>query len=181
MTISDEAKERVAQVLQQGEVAVDATMGNGWDTLFLAEQVGPKGLVFGFDVQQEAVTATEKRLRRADLLECGTLLLRGHQEMAEIVPAGVGAVMFNLGYLPYAKREVVTRAETTLAALDAAAELLRVGGLLTVICYRGHAGGQEEARAVLDWAAAQKESFLLKGPEDFPDGEHPVLLSLQKC
>ena len=54
MTISDQAKERVAAVLLPGDAAVDATMGNGGDLLFLAEQVGADGRVFGFDVQSEA-------------------------------------------------------------------------------------------------------------------------------
>ena len=179
MTISDLAKERVAQVIVPGDRAVDATMGNGWDTLFLAEMVGEEGRVFGFDVQAAAVVSTRKKLVKAELLERCELFERGHEEMAEVVPDEVGAVMFNLGYLPYAEKEVTTRRETTLKALEVAARLLRAGGILTVICYRGHPGGQEEAAGVLAWAAEQRD-FLRKGPEELPEGVKPFLLSLRK-
>ena len=179
MTISDLAKERVAEVIVSGDRAVDATMGNGWDTLFLAEMVGEEGRVFGFDVQEAALVSTRKKLVKAELLERCELFERGHEEMAKVVPDGVGAVMFNLGYLPYADKEITTRRETTSRALAAAAMLLRAGGILTVICYRGHPGGQEEAAAVLAWAAEQ-EDFSRDGPEELPEGVKPFLLSLKK-
>ena len=180
MTISDEAKEQVAQVLKLGDTAVDATMGNGWDTLFLAERVGSEGAVFAFDVQRSALTATEKRLRKVGLLGNCELLLRGHEEMQAVVPAGVGAIMFNLGYLPYADREIVTRPDTTLKALQAAISLLRVGGILSVICYRGHPSGQEEAKEVLHWGRSQGAAFCVQSPDELPSGESPFLLTLQR-
>lgn len=184
MTISDQAKERVAAVLLPGDAAVDATMGNGWDLLFLAEQVGADGRVFGFDVQSEALAATRKRLQKAEVLERCELHQMGHENMGEVVPVGVGAVMFNLGYLPYAGREVVTLRETTLQALGTAVRLLKRGGILTVICYRGHPGGAEEAEAVWAWFQTQKENAQVTGPisfpENFPEGEGPFLLTLTK-
>ncbi len=147
----------VASVLQPGEVAVDATVGNGHDTLFLARQVGPQGHVYGFDVQEEALARTRRRLEEAGLHERVTLLRRGHEYMTESVPATwhgrIGAVLFNLGYLPGGSdRSCITRPETTLPALDAALRLLRPGGVLTVVAYRGHPGGAEEAEAVRQWA-----------------------------
>jgi predicted methyltransferase len=180
MTISDQAKARVAAVLLPGEVAVDATLGNGWDTLFLAELVGEQGKVFGFDVQTEAVAKTEKRLRNADLLARCQLLQEGHQKMADHVPGGVGAVMFNLGYLPYGRREMVTSGDTTLPALESAVNLLRVGGLLTVICYRGHPGGPQEAAQVWSWAQGLDGRMILVEPAEMPAGEGPFLITLKK-
>lgn len=186
MTISDLAKEEVGKVLKLGETAVDATMGNGWDALFLAETVGEEGRVFGFDVQAVAVESTRKKLVKAELLERCELLQRGHEEMAGVVPEGVGAVMFNLGYFPYGDKEVTTVGETTLLALEAGAELLREGGVLTVICYRGHPGGMEEAEKVWEWAGAleKRDGFSVNGPDgfsdSFPDGVKPFLLSLRK-
>ena len=149
----------VATILQPGEVAVDATVGNGHDTLFLARQVGPQGHVYGFDVQEEALVRARRRLEEAGLHERVTLLQRGHEHMAEAVPATwhgrIGAVLFNLGYLPGGSdRTCVTRPETTLPALDAALRLLRPGGVLTVVAYRGHPGGAKEAEAVRQWAEA---------------------------
>lgn len=51
-----------AQVVRAGDVVVDATMGNGHDTLALAQLVGPSGTVYGFDIQQEAVDSTAAHL-----------------------------------------------------------------------------------------------------------------------
>ena len=180
MTISDEAKAKVSAVLKVGERAVDATMGNGWDTLFLAERVGVDGEVFAFDVQKAAIEATGKRLKKEGLLSCCSLHLTGHENMGGIVPCGVGAVMFNLGYLPYAKRETITSPVTTLLALGAAAGLLRAGGVMTIICYRGHAGGQEEAQAVLDFVWPLKSVFSIEAPKELPAGDQAFLVTLHK-
>jgi len=149
----------VRERVREGDVCVDATMGNGHDTLFLARLVGDGGRVVAFDVQEAALRATRDRLTAAGIptARC-ELLLRSHAEMAEAVgPDAVGrvaAVMFNLGYLPGGDHRVVTRPETTLAALDAALLLLRPGGALTAVVYPGHEGGASEASAVADWAAA---------------------------
>ncbi len=157
--VLDVAHALLAEVLTPGAVAVDATLGNGHDTLFLARQVGPAGHVYGFDVQQAALDQTRRRLAEAGLAERCTLFRCGHEQMAEVLPAAVRgrvqAVTFNLGYLPGGSdRSVITRPDTTLPALEAALALLAPGGRLTVVLYTGHPGGAGEARAVEDWAAS---------------------------
>ena len=135
-----------------GARAVDATMGNGRDTLWLCQRVGPNGHVYAFDVQPEAVERTGQRLRDADLSDRATLLCQGHQHMADFVPEPVDVVMFNLGWLPGAEHAVTTRTETTLQAVDAALTLLRPQGLMTVCVYPGHEEGTRELRALTQWA-----------------------------
>jgi predicted methyltransferase len=151
------AQQRLAEVLQEGDYAVDATVGNGHDTLFLARQVGATGHVWGFDIQADAIAGAREQLLALGLQRRVTLLQRGHQELAEALPAEVhgrlAAVMFNLGYLPGSDKRVTTQAGTTLAALVAARAQLRPGGLLSVLAYRGHPGGQQEADAVAAWLA----------------------------
>lgn len=178
MTISDEAKLAIDKVLLSGETAIDATMGQGWDTVYLAEKVGPEGTVFAFDVQKEALESTRKRLERAALLKRCQLHRLGHERLGEVVTTQVGAVMFNLGYLPYADRVITTTEATTLQAIQAAQQLLRPGGVMTIVCYRGHPGGQEEALAVWQWAAAQAKSMQVEGPKDYPAEAKPFLVVL---
>ena len=178
--ICDLAKERVATVLKPGDHAVDATMGNGWDTLFLAEKVGESGKVFAFDVQEFALEQTRKKLVKLGLEGRCELFQRGHEELATVVTGELGAVMFNLGYLPYADQEIQTHPETTLAALEAAVQLLREGGMLSVICYRGHPGGEEEAQAVWKWAHQLEECFQVVAPNNYPEEEEPYLITLKK-
>jgi len=143
-----------------GDVAVDATVGNGNDTLFLLKTVGPAGTVYGFDIQAEALERTRRKI--ADRLPEAVSRLHLHQsshaDMLRVIPAQhigrVAAVMFNLGYLPHGDRTVITRPETTLPALEASLALLRPGGILTIVVYPGHPGGKTEADAVERWAAS---------------------------
>ena len=149
------AQAAVTEVLVAGMTAVDATVGNGHDTLFLARRVGDTGRVYGFDVQATALDAARTRLASAGLAGRVCLLQAGHEALAQRLPmplrGRVGAVMFNLGYLPGSDKHCITQARTTLPALQLAADWLAPGGLLTVLAYRGHAGGEREADAVAEW------------------------------
>ncbi|HEY3309194.1 MAG TPA: class I SAM-dependent methyltransferase [Desulfuromonadaceae bacterium] len=142
----------LGQFLQQGGQAADATCGNGQDTLFLADQVGATGMVWAFDIQEEAISTTVDRLARAGLAGQVKMLHCGHEKISEYVPATLNAVVFNLGYRPGGDRSIITRPETTLAALEKALQLLLPQGILTATVYPGHAGGACEGRMVEAWA-----------------------------
>lgn len=138
----------VRERLGAGGRAVDATAGNGHDTVFLAECVGLSGQVHAFDIQEEAI----ERTRRVTAGHPQVVFhARGHEEMESALDAPVQAVMFNLGYLPSGDRAVTTRPGTTVTALEGAARLLAPGGILTVVAYLGHPGGEEECDAVRRW------------------------------
>lgn len=142
----------IAPALAPGAVAVDATTGNGHDTEFLAAGVGPAGIVHAFDVQASALDRARERLQRAGLVERVCWHHAGHESLREVTgEAAVTAVMFNLGWLPGGSREVITQPQTTLSALEQAATLLAADGRLSIVAYRGHAGGAEEHAAVDRW------------------------------
>jgi SAM-dependent methyltransferase len=143
-------------VVGDGALAIDATAGNGHDTLFLARLVGPSGRVLAFDVQAAAIESTRTLLEREGVAERVVLYQESHTLLADRAEAAsVDVVMFNLGYLPGADRSVITETAGTLAALEAAAHVLRQGGWLCVTCYPGHAGGGDEADAVEQWMEAR--------------------------
>ncbi len=150
----------VRQTLEPGDWAVDATVGNGHDTLFLAELVGPAGHVLGFDVQEAALAAAG---RHVDGLSQVMLVHAGHETLSERLPEEgrerLSAVMFNLGYLPGADHDVTTNTDTTLAGLEQALANLSVGGLVTLVLYPGHPGGAEEADAVRSFAEDLPDDF----------------------
>ncbi|CAH1206935.1 class I SAM-dependent methyltransferase [Paenibacillus sp. JJ-223] len=157
------AHQWISARLQPGDLAIDATVGTGADTLFLAQRVGPRGQVIGFDIQNEALALAQARIRKQeDAAKLGSisLLQLGHERMAEAVPedwhGSVGAVMFNLGYLPSegADSSIITQTDSTIAALEAALQLLRPRGIITTVLYPGHDGGAQEADAVWQWASA---------------------------
>ena len=140
--------------LRPGDAAIDATAGNGQDTLFLARLVGESGRVYAFDIQAGAVEATRTLLAEHGFLSRVALYLAPHESMASVLPAPSGpvrAVMFNLGYLPGGDKALITRPATTLTALQTALALLAPGGLITVVSYPAHAGGGEEADALLQF------------------------------
>jgi 16S rRNA C1402 N4-methylase RsmH len=147
-------------VLRPGSIAIDATVGNGHDTLFLANCVGTTGRVFGFDVQSRALAAAAARLAGYGQV---TLVHAGHEAMRAHLPAEIvgriDAIMFNLGYLPGSDKSIVTCARTTLAGLAQALDLLAPGGRITLILYPAHTGGAEEAAAVKVAAARLSKAF----------------------
>ena len=118
------AADYVLRSVREGDVVVDATMGNGADTLFLAKLVGDTGRVYAFDVQKEALENTRARLEEAGVGERAVLLLAGHETMREHVKEAPQAVMFNLGWLPGAAHAVTTYTHTTLEAVNAAIEMV---------------------------------------------------------
>ena len=149
------ASEIIRGALPEGGCAVDATLGNSHDALDLAQLVGERGHVTGFDVQPEAVAASRARLEAAGVAQRCTLVLDGHQHMRNyLAPESADVVLFNLGWLPGAAHVVTTRTETTLQAVNAALEVLKFGGVLTICIYPGHDEGARERDALLAWAQA---------------------------
>lgn len=149
----------LSEKLRAGAWVVDATAGNGHDTLFLARQVGSTGHVFSFDVQEEALQGTRQRLLDAEIQEDRfSLILESHAFMKEALPeealGRVEAVVFNLGFRPGGDKRKSTQCSSTVAALTSASALLASGGVLTVVAYPGHASGKEEAEAVSRWMSA---------------------------
>lgn len=150
------AKSFVTGALSPGGIVLDGTVGNGYDTVFLAEQVGPTGRVYGFDIQAEALERTRMLLEAQHLTGQVTLIHASHALLATHLPASTifDAAMFNLGYLPHGDKTVITRTDSTLTALTLTFQQLRKGGVLTIVIYPGHEGGNEEAGAVVAWAKA---------------------------
>lgn len=143
--------------LEPGGIAVDATLGNGHDALYLAQKVGPEGHVYGFDLQAEALEKSRTLLLSHEIAPRQfTFFQQSHHLMAASLPTDivgrVGAMVFNLGYLPGGEKgSTTTTVWSTRGALRAGAPLLRVGGVMVVVAYPGHPGGDEEAEAVEAW------------------------------
>lgn len=173
------AHELIELVVSPGDQVIDATAGNGYDTLFLARLVGEEGCVHAFDIQQAALDSTAARLAEND--HQAQLHLCSHSKMTEYV-SSAKAVMFNLGYLPGTDHGTITRTASTLSAMRAAAALLSKGGIITCICYPGHSGGLEEAEAVLGWASEKSGAgfeLITANEKDRLEGR-PFLVALKK-
>lgn len=176
------ARELIEDAALEGAQVIDATMGNGHDTLWLCELVGESGRVYAFDVQPEAVERTRQRLIDAGVADRARLFCAGHERMGEFVNEGVDAVVFNLGWLPGAEHGVTTRTDTTLQAVNAALELLKEDGLMTVCIYPGHDEGTRELNALMKWGARlddRRYDVLLKTYLNQPN-DPPRMLAVKK-
>lgn len=151
------ARAFIEKNVSAGAKVIDATMGNGYDTLWLSNLVGENGTVYAFDVQEEAVENTRKRLEEANVLSRAKLYLKGHETMGLTVRSMVDAVVFNLGWLPGHEKSVRTKCDTTLSAVNQALSMLKTGGILTICVYPGHNEGNEELRALTEWAESLNE------------------------
>ncbi len=134
--------------LRAGDLAVDATMGNGHDTVRLARLVGPEGRVVAFDIQAQALEQTGHRLAAEGLSDRVTLVRCSHARMAEYLPGAPRLIAFNLGFLPGGDKTITTQPEETVTAIRAAMSLLAPGGMLLTCCYPGHPAGQRELDAL---------------------------------
>lgn len=179
MRLTRKAQLIVGEYLRPGDLAVDATAGNGHDTLFLAQSVGGAGRVFAFDIQARALAATTARLEAAGLGSRVQLIHRSHEKLLESLPpetqGNIQAVMFNLGYLPGSDKATITRRDSSLAALRQAARTVSPQGIISVLAYRGHPGGQEESLAI---QAAMEALAHTEWPLSVFESPGPVLLVL---
>lgn len=159
MTISlvKEVHRKLNEAIGPGDRCVDATAGNGFDTLFLAQRIGREGTVHAIDVQKEALHITERLLELNELRQRVTTHLACHSKLATVLPqtekGRIRAITFNLGYLPKGDKSITTKKETTLPAIRNAYDWLAKEGVLSILCYRGHPGGKTEeqgARKLID-------------------------------
>ena len=132
--------------IREGGTVADFTMGNGHDTAWLAEKVGPNGHVYAFDIQEAAVENTRARLTEAGLADRCTLILDSHANALEYIKEPLCAGVFNLGWLPGSDRAMTTQHESTLKAVNAAISLCDRDGIILVAVYPGHAEGTLEGQ-----------------------------------
>jgi SAM-dependent methyltransferase len=185
--LTEMAHSLVGLWLRPDDLAIDATAGNGHDTALLARLVGPNGGVLALDVEPQGLENT-----RLKLVEEGTggghvrLVLGSHARLGQLTPqawAGqVRVIMFNLGYRPHSERPVPTQLVTTLSALAQSLSILAEDGLLSIVLYRVHAGGEAETQAILEWATGLDDRMWHVARYDLPNirSRPPILLAIHK-
>jgi 16S rRNA C1402 N4-methylase RsmH len=154
--VTERAQALASEVLNDGDIAIDATAGKGRDTAFLSQTLGTTGRVHSFDIQPEAINSTRNLLEASGLIGRVTLHERSHAELSEALPDShrgkIAVAIFNLGYLPGSDQKIVTKPESTAIALQSALAELKSGGRLICVAYTGHPGGKEESDIVQTFA-----------------------------
>lgn len=138
--------------VRPGDLCIDATMGNGHDTLLLSCLCGDKGKVLAFDIQQEALDHTQQLLTESSAPSNYHLILDSHEYMDAYAEEGtVSCITFNFGYLPGGDHQKATRPASSIAAIKKGLSLLRKGGLMSLCIYSGGDSGFEERDAILSF------------------------------
>ncbi len=177
------SKRLISMTAKTGDTVVDATAGNGNDTLFLAQHVGETGKVVAFDIQQEALDATKQRLEKEGVQTPVDLILDSHANVHQYVDGKIGGAMFNLGYLPYSDDlSVVTEPDSTVQAVDRMLDLLKKDGMITISVYDGHEGGPEERDALLAYVKKlhQKDAHVIRYELLNQRRNPPFLIAIEK-
>ncbi|ERK58403.1 putative rRNA methylase [Gemella bergeri ATCC 700627] len=146
------AKKLLKEKIDKNSIVVDATCGNGNDTLFLAKTSAKK--VFAFDIQEQAIFNTRQLLRDNELESKCELILDSHFNFDNYIKSKVRAVMFNLGYLPKGNHNITTTADTTVTTIKKFLKVLEIGGIVVIVVYWGHENGKIEKTALLDMVTA---------------------------
>lgn len=134
--------------IKKGGVAVDFTMGNGHDTLWLSEAMGENGKVYAFDIQPQALESSRRLLESENAPRNYTLILDSHSNVKDYVSEKICIGMFNLGFLPGGDKSITTKRDTTMVAIRAAIDLLDDDGALLIAVYPGHAEGTIEGELI---------------------------------
>ncbi|XCP87207.1 class I SAM-dependent methyltransferase [Roseburia hominis] len=140
-----------SQAAREG-VYIDATMGNGNDTLLLCELAGKNGEVIAFDIQDQALEATKALLTDQGCLERARLIKDGHEHMDQYVKrCSADVICFNFGYLPGGDHRIATSADTSVTAICKGLDILKNGGMMCLCIYSGGDTGFEEKERILEF------------------------------
>lgn len=149
------AMELTLKYINEGDYAIDATCGNGHDTLCLAKAVGGQGDVLAIDLQRQALDATKKLMGEHGIThvcfaQTNFSQVKKYSDFA-FPDRKPSAIMFNLGYLPGGDKTLTTTADDSLTAVKAALELVQNGGIVTIVLYSGHDEGAREKQLILEY------------------------------
>ncbi|AIF43986.1 class I SAM-dependent methyltransferase [Virgibacillus sp. SK37] len=169
--------------VEPGDTTIDATCGNGNDTLFLSRIVGTNGHVIACDIQQQAIDTTRQKLVEHNRFNV-SLIQDSHAHLKNYIDKDneIGGAIFNLGYLPKSDKMIITNGESTISAIDTILDFLKRGRLIVLVVYHGHPGGQEEKNAVLKHVMnlEQKEYSVLQYGFINQKNNPPFIIAIEK-
>lgn len=149
------------------KIAIDATCGNGHDSLFLSKLFET---VYSFDIQELAIKRAKERLKDCDNV---TLIHDTFEHITNYITS-FDFVLFNLGFLPGSNRKVKTSDSNSPQAILNAYQKLRPEGLVVICCYTMHEDGLEEFLAILSILETNKINYKIR--DTFENQEKLIIL-----
>ena len=132
---------------------IDATCGNGHDSLFIAQCLNG-GSLYCLDIQKTAIESTKNLLEKK--LPAGNscsihFFNQSHETFPKEIPP-CDLIIYNLGYLPGGNKTQTTGTSSTIQSFHNSIQLIKHKGLISITCYPGHAEGALEQEALLSIA-----------------------------
>jgi hypothetical protein len=155
----DTAHQYWKAIVMPGDAVIDATCGNGQDTLMLAQLTltMTEGIVYAMDIQTQAIANTKQLLQKELTSQCFDrvrFILGCHSEFpVEIEPNSIKLIVYNLGYLPRSDKTITTMVQSSLNSIKQAQNLIMPGGAISITCYPGHAEGKREEESLLSYVS----------------------------
>lgn len=171
------------ETIKPGDLTVDATCGNGHDTLLLSQLTGDEGKVLSFDIQKQAINNTAELLVKHERTNV-TLIHDSHEKISSYLNEHdeISGAIFNLGYLPGSDKSIVTKGSSTISALLNIFEYLKTNGLVVLVVYHGHPGGKDEKDSLLSFVAGldQRKYSVLQYKFINQKNSPPFIIAIQK-
>ncbi|MBN3556510.1 class I SAM-dependent methyltransferase [Fictibacillus nanhaiensis] len=171
---------------EEGDIVIDATCGNGNDTLYLSKLVGKNGHVFAFDVQEQAIANSKQRLIDQQADGNVTFYHASHDTVLTKLPSEfkskISAAIFNLGYLPGSDKSITTTGESTINAIEQLLQLLKPEGVIILVIYHGHEEGKLEKESVMNYVTQldQKQAHVLQYEFINQKNDPPFIVAIEK-
>jgi len=167
----------LSNLIHMDDVIVDATMGNGHDTVYLA---GLCKHVYAFDIQEKALFETQKKINEHKL-DNVSLILDSHQHILNHVDIFKG-VVFNLGYLPNGNKEITTKSDVTLETLHLLIPHMKLDDFIMLVIYIGHAEGWMESQTIDGYLKTLNNSIykILRVDMPYQMNQPPYILLMTK-
>ena len=170
--------------LPSNPLIIDATVGNGQDTLFLADLANNlNGQLIGIDIQKQAIDSTQSKLiEHPSLLRRVQLFHQSHATFPSMInPESVDLIVYNLGYLPGADKSITTLSSSTIESVRNGLNLIKAGGIISITCYPGHEEGFHEYNALIAYTQTfDKKIYGITKHEWVNRKSSPILLLIQK-
>jgi len=175
--IIETAHNLLNQYICSTDTIVDATMGNGHDTLFLSQRAK---FVYAFDIQDQAIAETKKLLDNHSIHNV-KLIKDSHEHILNYIHDFKG-VIFNLGYLPNGDKQITTTKDTTLKAIENILPTLKKDGFILIVVYPGHKQGMEESIELSKYFQTLNQNIfkVLRTDLPFQDNQPPLIYFILK-
>ena len=174
--ITDIAHLFLEKHIKLGDTVIDATCGNGHDTLFLAQLVGDNGIVHAYDIQSQAINNSKELTK-----DYNNIIF--HQISHEFIDVDkIDAVIFNLGYLPSGDKSITTMQESTKKAILNLIDKFDTNKkmLILIVVYPGHSEGAKESMWLDDYLLNLDSSFISSKYQPLNQKNAPYILTIKK-